>query len=151
MIKRFEIFTNNIAIIHKGIQQIKAEEMKKVGLKGPHVMYLFYLFRHREGLTASQLSERVGVNKAAVSRSLSELYKNNYIDYPDYSGGKKYNTPAVLTEKGCAVTSKLNDRICELVDRISLTNVDEEHRTIMYRSLRTIANNITSYINHEKM
>ena len=151
MIERFEIFTNNISIVYKGIERLKNEKMKELGLRGNQVMYLFYLFQNDDGLTASQLCEMIDVDKAAVSRTLSELYKNGYIYYDDFSGGKKYNTPVKLTEKGRQTTTTMTDTICDLVDKISLTNVSEEERTILYRSLRTIAKNITQCVKGEEL
>ena len=150
MLQRFVIFMDNITKISKGIQVLKNRVMKQYGLNGGHAMYLFYLVQHSEGLTVSQMSELNKVSKPAVSRVFSCLYKKGYIDFPNYMGGKKYNTPAILTEKGRKQTKLLNDTICELVDKLSLTNVEEDDRTIMYRSLRTIANNITDYLNEEK-
>ncbi len=150
MLKLFEVFTNNISVIQKGIQKIKSEEMQKFGLKGNHLMYLFYLLRHEEGLTAAQLSELVGVNKAAVSRALAELYESKVIDYPDYVGGKKYNTVAVLTADGKEKAQQIEKRILELIEQMSLVNVKEEDRTTTYIFLRTLAENLTKYIEENK-
>lgn len=150
MIERFEIFTNNISIVYKGIQKLKNDTMKEFGLKGNHLMCLFYLDKYEEGLTASKLCELIGNDKAAVSRSLSELYKLGHICYDDFNGGKKYNTTVQLTEKGKEVTKVLVDTICRVVDEISLYNMNEEKRTELYRSLRTIANNITDAIKGER-
>lgn len=146
MIERFEIFTNNISIVYKGIQKLKNDTMKEFGLKGNHLMCLFYLEKHEEGLTASQLCELIGNDKAAVSRSLSELYKLEHIYYDDFSGGKKYNTIVKLTEKGKNVTGVIMNEVCRVVDEVSLKNMDEDRRTEFYRSLRTLANSITEAI-----
>ena len=146
MIERFEIFTNNISVVYKGIQKLKNDKMKEFGLKGNHMMCLFYLEKHPDGLTASQLCELIGNDKAAVSRSLSELYKLDHICYDGFTGGKKYNTVIKLTEKGKSVTSVLFDEINRTVNEISLNNMDEDHRTEFYRSLRTLANSIKDAI-----
>ena len=85
--------------------------------------------------------------KSAVSRIYAGLYEKGYIHYPNHDGGKKYNTPAVLTKKGNEQAARIEDAICKYVDMFSLTNVADEDRTTMYRSLRTIANNISTYLN----
>lgn len=149
MIERFEIFTNNIAVVYKGIQKLKNDTMKEFGLKGNHMMCLFYLEKHSEGLTASQLCELTGNDKAAVSRTISELYKLGHISYDAFVGRKKYNTTLRLTEKGKMVTKALFETICRVVDEISLQNMSEDNRTEFYRSLRTLANNITAAIKEE--
>lgn len=145
MIKRFEIFTKNISIINKGIGQLKTEVMKRFDLKGNQGMFLFYLRQHSDGLTVSQLSEEVGIDKAAVSRALSGLYEKKFIYYSEYTGGKRYNTPAILTSKGKEVVDKVNAVISEIVDSVSLADMSEDERTIMYRSMRSIAKNIKKF------
>ncbi len=146
MIQRFINFTENITTINKGIQELKNKVMNEHGLNGGSAMYLFFLSQHSEGLTVSEMSELNNVSKAAVSRVYSSLYDKGYISFVDFDGGKKYNTPAILTEKGKKQTDLISEAICKYVDMFSLTNIDENDRTIMYRSLRTIANNLTDYL-----
>ena len=55
MLHRFEEFVTGITECHRYIQRIKAMEMTELGLKGTHVMCLFYMGRSPEGLTAGQL------------------------------------------------------------------------------------------------
>lgn len=147
MIQRFINFIDNITIISKGIEQLKNEVMNAHGLNGGDTMYLFHLSQHSEGLTVSQMSEINNVSKAAVSRTYASLYEKGYIYYPDHDGGKKYNTQAILTDKGKEQAILIKDAVCKFVDMFSLTNIQDEDRTTMYRSLRTIANNITAYLN----
>lgn len=142
LIKRFEIFANNISIIHKNISKLKKEVMKNYGLKGNDGLYLSYLILYRDGLTVSQFAEIAGVDKASVSRTFSSLYKKGYIYYPDFHGEKKYNNPAVATEEAKQMMLPVIDTISGLIDSISLTNIDEDNRTIMYRTLRTTAKNV---------
>lgn len=54
---RFETFTVLIARISRSIRRLKAEEMERLGLKGPHVSCLYYLSLYDE-LTAAELCER---------------------------------------------------------------------------------------------
>lgn len=151
LIKRFEIFANNISIIHKNISKLKKEVMKECGLSGNDGLYLSYLILYRDGLTVSQLAETIGVDKAAVSRAFSSLYKKGYIYYPDFYGDKKYNTPAVATEEAKKMMLPVIDTISGMIDSISLTGIDEDNRTIMYRTLRTTAVNIAECLkNYEQ-
>ena len=142
LIKRFEIFTNNITLIHKDIYRLKSDVMSRCGLKANHGIYLTYLMLYRNGLTVSELSEITGIDKASVSRAYSHLFKNGFIEYPDFNGKRKYNTRAVVTEEAKRMMIPVIDTICELIDKISLTDIDEINRTIMYRSLRTTAGNV---------
>lgn len=145
MIKRFEEFVSLIANIHKDIQKIKQEKMKQFGLSGNHVMCLFYLAQHQEGLTATQLCQMMSVNKAAVSRAMSELLEKGYIFYIDQESNKKYRAVAKLTIKGFAVTEQIDGIIYEVVEEIG-NDLSVEDRNIMYQSLKTVSKNIDSLV-----
>ncbi|MFQ6964349.1 MAG: hypothetical protein ACLRR6_09805 [Oscillospiraceae bacterium] len=43
MVERYGVFTQRIARISRCIRRLKAEEMARFGLKGPHVSCLYYL------------------------------------------------------------------------------------------------------------
>ena len=58
MIHRFHTFVSAITLCYKSIQRIKSAEMTEFGLKGTHVMCLFYLHHEPSGLTAAQLCSR---------------------------------------------------------------------------------------------
>ena len=142
LIKRFEIFSNNISVVHRCIKQLKNEVMKRCSLTGSQGIYLAYLILYKDGLTGSQLAEIVGADKAEVSRAFKVLYDKDYICYPDFHGTKRYNTTAMITDKA-------REMMVPVIDEISLTNIDEEHRTIMYRALRTTAGNIKKCIDEK--
>ena len=48
-------------------------EMTELGLKGTHVMCLFFLHHTPEGLTAAQLCQLCAEDKAAISRTIATL------------------------------------------------------------------------------
>ena len=141
MIHRFEEFVGLIANIHKNIQKIKHDKMQQFGLSGNHVMCLFYLAQHQEGLTGAQLSQLMSVNKAAVSRAMAELVEKDYVFYENLEAGKKYRAVAKLTVKGFAVTEQIDGIICEVVNEIG-NDLQEDERTMMYQSLNTVSRNI---------
>lgn len=141
MMDRFERFVNMISLIQKNILKIKSIEMKEFGLKGPHVMCLFYLGRYGEGLTAAELCRLISVDKAAVSRVLSELQQKGYIFYPDSRQGKKYRSNAVLTAEGVQLAEEVNKIIYGIVEKIG-ADISEGDRSIMYSSLQKILHNL---------
>ena len=132
MIDRFENFVGKISIIYKNIEKIKKTKMKKFGLSGNHVMSLCYLAQHRDGLTASKLCELISVDKAAMSRTLSELVEKGYVYYPELSNQKKYRAIVVLTEKGKEVAIQLEQMIVDVVSEIGSGLTDEEGKTLYY-------------------
>ena len=55
MIRRFEEFTSNISLAYKYVLRIKAYEMNSFGMKGSHVMCLYYIGKNPEGHSLSML------------------------------------------------------------------------------------------------
>ena len=53
--------------------------MTEFGLKGTHVMCLFFLHHTPEGLTAAQLCQLCAEDKAAISRTIATLKEKGYI------------------------------------------------------------------------
>lgn len=138
---RFEKLTTGVARIHKSAQKIKKYYMGTLGLKGTHVMCIYFLATHPDGLTASDLCSLCQEDKAGISRILADLEKNKYLDYITSSDTKKYRAKAVLTDRGLQCAEKVNQLINEAVDKAS-QNITPEDRAIFYRTLFTIADNL---------
>lgn len=138
---RFEKLTTGVARIYKSVQKIKKQQMTALGLKGTHVMCIYFLTTHKDGLTASDLCQLCQENKAGISRILSDLEHCGYICYTASSDAKKYRAKAVLTKDGQICASKVTSRIEEAVAKAS-QNITEEERAVFYRTLFTIADNL---------
>ena len=137
MLNRFEDFVTGITECHRYIQRIKAMEMTELGLKGTHVMCLFYLSRNPEGLTAARLCTLCGEDKAAVSRTLAELEQ---LGHCTRTGDKKYRAPLTLTDSGRQVAQRLNGLVEQWVTAGGDGLTDSE-RTAFYATLGKIAAN----------
>lgn len=144
MLHRFEEFVTGITECYRYIQRIKTAEMTDLGLKGTHVMCLFYLNRSPEGLTAAQLCNFCGEDKAAVSRTVAELEKLGHI-HCDLQDGKKYRAPLVLTEKGRQAAGCINGLVEQWVCAGGDGLTDEE-RAAFYASLGKIAANLKTKV-----
>ena len=140
MVERFEEFVQNIESAHKSIVKLKAYEINKFGLKAANVMCLFFLGKHSDGLTPSELCELCGEDKAGISKSLAVLKKLNYISGND-DGNKKYRIKYKITEYGKEVCDEINKIIVNIVDKVGKGLTDEE-RIIFYKSLETIVLNL---------
>ena len=141
MIQRFETFVGLISQLQKDIQKMKNIEMQEFGLKGPHVMCLYYLHKHETGLTATNLCKLASVDKAAISRILADLLEKGYICYPEKQEGKKYKANAVLTEAGTKIAVQVNAIIGNMVASLG-DGITDEERLCMYRSLEKISENL---------
>lgn len=140
MLNRFGAFVGGITACYKYIQRIKAMEMTELGLKGTHVMCLFHLHRHMEGLTAAQLCQLCGEDKAAISRTLSELEGKGYLHAPE-TAGKKYRAMLLLTPEGKTVADRIDGLIEEWVSAGG-DGLRQEERDEFYRILEHIAGNL---------
>lgn len=141
MIDRFEKLTTGVSRIYKKIQRIKKHEMSAFGLKGAHVMCIYYLASTPEGLTASDLCFKCNEDKAAVSRMLSELEAGGFISYDNASIGKKYRTKAILTKQGKDYAERISHLILQFTELCG-EGISDDEREIFYRVLLRIADNI---------
>ncbi len=140
MLNRFGAFVSGITACYKYIQRIKSMEMTELGLKGTHAMCLFHLHRHGEGLTAAQLCQLCGEDKAAISRTLADLEGKGYL-HTQESTGKKYRAMLRLTAEGEAVANRIDSLIEDWVGAGGEGLTDEE-REEFYRVLGHIALNL---------
>lgn len=141
MFSRFESFVTFINQLYRSIQKIKSREMTEMGLKGTHVMCLFYLDRHPEGLTAAQLCNHCMEDKAAVSRAVNKLEAKGLVTLEESEGQRRYRSKIRLTKAGKQITCKMMRLIAEIVDKGGEGLTDEERETF-YRSLGMIAKNL---------
>lgn len=140
MIQRFEDLTIGVTRIYKNIQKIKKTRMNSLGLKGTHVMCLYYLSRHPEGLTATDLCNMCREDKAGISRILSDLETRNFICYAP-SQGKKYRAKAFLTELGKEQAGTVDSLILRATEAGG-QGLSQKEREIFYRVLSLIADNL---------
>ena len=145
MIQRFDAFVSGITACYKYIQRIKSMEMTEFGLKGTHVMCLYYLRRNPTGLTAAQLCGLCAEDKAAISRTVSELRSRGYITT---LSEKAYRAMLTLTTAGQELARKF-DHLIEGWVTAGGDGLTDEERVDFYKSLSAIAENLRTRIDAE--
>jgi len=145
MIQRFDAFVSGITSCYKYIQRIKSMEMTEFGLKGTHVMCLYYLRQNPTGLTASQLCGLCAEDKAAISRTVTELKNRGYVTTLSQ---KAYRAMLTLTNAGLEVARRF-DRLIEDWVTVGGSGLSDEERLDFYKSLAVIAENLRSRIEAE--
>ena len=145
MIQRFQDFVGGISCCQKYIQHIKSMEMAEFGLKGAHVMCLFYLHQNPQGLTASRLCQLCEEDKAAISRTIASLQKDGFIAACD----KKYRALLQLTQKGQQVAQQVTQTIEQWV-ALAGSGLSEEDWATFYRVLNLISGNLKINIDHNE-
>ena len=145
MLQRFDAFVTGITICYKYIQRIKAAEMTPFGLKGTHVMCLHHLRQNPDGLTAAQLCTLCAEDKAAISRTVSELRQSGYITSPST---KSYRALLLLTEVGQELCKKM-DSLIEGWVAAGGDGLTTRERLDFYRSLELISNNLRAHMERD--
>lgn len=137
MVDRFERFSFAISEISRYWHKITADEMERYGLKGPHSVYLTAMYRYPDGITAPQLCELCGKDKADVSRTMSLMEQKGLVRK---EGGhhNRYGGVFKLTEVGLAAAEQVRERVC-LAVQIAGEDLSDENRTVFYESLEKIA------------
>lgn len=145
MIDRFQAFVSGITICYKYIQKIKTMEMTEFGLKGTHVMCIFYISHSDGELTAAQLCQLCAEDKAAISRTLVTLQEKGYVE----AGEKKYRAHLKLTEKGRELSEQIDGLIEQWVG-LGGDGLSEEERNSFYYVLDLISSNLREKLDKEK-
>lgn len=142
---RFETFTGSILELSRLVQKIKDAEMKRFGLHAGHVMCLYNLGKYPEGLTVTQLAQICREDKAAVSRSLSDLVRRQLVggDFP--AGKRSYRTRLCLTASGRELVEQINSRVDAAVigGSSGLTQLQREN---LYAALELIIQNLSRFL-----
>ncbi len=140
MVNRYKEFTTIINKLSRYIIKIKATAMEIKGLKCTHVSCLYYLYKSQSPLTLTELANYCEEDKAAISRAVDYLIKNNYLKR-EYSGKKAYRSPIVLTELGENTGKYINENIDNVLNKVS-NGISDDERLTMYKCLNTITENL---------
>lgn len=140
MVDRFERFTFAISEISKCWHKIASVEMEKYGLKGPHAMYLVTMYRYADGITATQLGELCGKDKADVSRAMTIMEKKGLVTREGVNQNL-YRALLKLTEEGKQAAEFVRRRAAVAVE-VAGKDLSDENRKIFYDSLESITANL---------
>ncbi len=148
MKKRYDRFTACITDIYQSVQKIRMKEMKKYNLRSGHVNCLHLLYESKDGLTSKELSELTELNKAAISRYMSQMQELGFA-FPDNEDPHLYRRKWKLSEKGTQAAEHVNARIEAAVDAVG-GRLSEEERFVLYESLEKIQDSLKQYLKGEK-
>jgi len=139
---RFELFDVSISLICKNLQKIKTEIMQEYGLKSSHVLFIVQLGEREEGLTASELSQAGHMDKAQISRVVSELTHKGFMTRIS-EVGQKYKYRLALTDAGRKIAGELEHQIDNALEYVS-GSIPKADLEVFYRTLFTISDNLFS-------
>ena len=141
MIKRYEHFTYANSEINKCLRKLSSVEMQKHGLRSSHAIYFTVLANHAErGLTATELCEFSGRDKADVSRMLALMEEKGLVTKAGVHHNL-YNGVYRLTERGLDIANCVKARATKAVE-IAGKDLTEEERNNFYQALDSIVTNL---------
>lgn len=130
----------------KDIARLKAAKMEKYGLSVVHTDCLWHLYNAgTAGLTQRALTDLEHVDRAQISRVLRELLQEGYVTHKEGTG--TYKRPYVLTGSGHAVAEEINGIVLEINHYVS-GEIPRDELIIFYRTLQTIARNLSRAVEH---
>ena len=140
MIGKYKLISTSVASMYHDIQKIERIEMAKFGLKGPHAQCLLAMGRHPQGVTSAQLCEICEKDKAAISRTVSELEHQGLVQRNQRNGGR-YRALLTLTEKGLAAARSVDVKARQAVEKAG-EGLEDAQREVFYRVLSSISGNL---------
>ena len=137
---KYEQFTASVLCLSRCIQKIQRTEMAKYGLKGAHAQCLITMGHYPEGVTVAQLSRISEKDKAAISRTLSELEKQGLVQKRK-DGENAYRAPVLLTDAGREASARV-EQLAQMAVEQAGVGLTEERRAVFYETLELIAGNL---------
>ena len=136
---RFAEFSTLIYNASKSLHRLKTRGMKAYGLGSTHTFCLRILHGCEDGMTRTQLASACAVDKAQISRLVSELTEMGYV--VEESKGAGYRKKILLTEHGCTVAAGIDGMVDCVLGYVS-GEIPEEEIEQMYRTLERICENL---------
>ncbi|MBP3369292.1 MAG: winged helix-turn-helix transcriptional regulator [Clostridia bacterium] len=137
---RFDKFYSMTYCALKSIQKLKSKHMAHYGLTSAHTMCLRHLNAYPEGLTRTKLAKLCDIDKAQVSRIVSELCSKGYITEPD-SENINYRKRLKLTALGKDTAEQINGIIKQIHSFVS-KDIPEEELKSFYETLDLICDKL---------
>ena len=103
-------------------------------------MWLYKLWTHKDGLTASELAAESMIDRSLISRELTGLAADGYITIDSQGKKRSYNSRIRLTEKGNVIAESIAKTAYES-QRIIGEGIDEVDLVAFYRTLEKICLN----------
>ena len=141
MLNRFSKFSFSISEIDRCWHKLAAEEMAKYELNSAHAVYLNALYNaDQDGITAAQLGELCGKNKADVSRMVA-IMENKGLVKKVATGTNMYRAKLMLTDEGRKAAEHVRERAALAVE-LAGSGLSAEEREIFYKVLEQITVNL---------
>ena len=137
--ERFEEFSALISSIYGNIQKLKARYTTQLGLTAVHVLWLYLLRTHPEGMSASELAAAAQSNRSLFSREIDELFDKGIIYTQENGSKRRYGWKLILTDKGRELADIITVIAADIQKTVS-RDISEEDLITFYQTLKVLAN-----------
>ena len=137
---RFDRFNHLTSCAIKSIQKLKVMGMLPFGLTGAHTMCLRHLYNFPEGVTRTKLVRLCDIDKAQVSRIITDLCAKGYVIETE-NDNINYRKRLKLTPLGKDPTEEINRKVLRVNEFVS-SDIPEEQLSVFYETFDTICQNL---------
>ena len=137
--ERFVEFLSLISSIHGNTQRLKTRYTTQFGLKAVHVLWLYLLRVHPEGMSASELAAAAQSNRSLVSREIDELFDKGIVFTQENGSKRRYGWKLMLTGEGQRLADIISATASDIQSTVS-RDISEEDLITFYRILKILAN-----------
>ena len=135
----FLLFNTHLSNAQKSLQKLKNKKMEIYGLGSAHTVCLCLLYDYPDGITKTELARLCGVDKAQISRIITDLEQKGYVITAE--GGSHYRQKYKLTEEGTATTSEIKYIIQDINGFVS-GDIPREELDAFYATFAKICHNL---------
>ena len=143
---RFEKFALLIDGVQKCIQKYKTSIAHDLGVKGVHVLWIYELYIHPDGLTSAELAVKSNIDPSLISRELATLKRRGYITKETTPGKRTYNARITLTDEGRALGKKIYQNGLSVQSRVN-TGISRRDLETFYCVLEKLHGNFDELTN----
>ena len=141
---RFEKFALLIDGAQKNIQKFKSYIAQLLGVKSVHVLWIYELYIHPDGLTSAELAVKSNIDPSLISRELANLKRRGYITKEITPGKRTYNAPITLTDEGKILAKKIYQISLNTQHQVS-TGISSKDLATFYFVLEKLCGNLNEY------
>ena len=142
--ERFEKFALLIDGVQKNVQKFKNNIAPSLGVKSVHVLWIYELYIHPDGLTSAELAVKSNIDPSLISRELAALKRKGYITKEATPGKRNYNARITLTPEGKALGEIIYSQALTVQSLVN-NGVSESELSLFYSVLERLHNNFQAY------
>ena len=147
---RFEKFALLIDGVQKCVQKFKTNIAPELGIKSVHVLWIYELYIHPEGLTSAELAVKSNIDPSLISRELANLKRRGYITKETTPGKRTYNARITLTDEGKMLAQTIHRDALAVQSRVN-EGVSTEDLAIFYEVLEKLHDNLEKIIKENEV